>query len=114
MAGKGGRRSTTWTKENAVAGPGRPRIPDDIKEAARAYTHSALTTLGDVCEGRRMSPSARVAAAQALLDRGYGRPAQAVELSGADGGAIVIQVVTGIAALAAQDESPLIENDSND
>ena len=33
-------------------------------------------------------PMAQLAAANALLDRGYGRPAQAVEMSGKDGGPI--------------------------
>jgi hypothetical protein len=31
----------------------------------------------------------RVAAAEALLDRGYGRPPQAVEIAGKDGGPII-------------------------
>ena len=34
------------------------------------------------------SEAARVSAANALLDRGYGKPRQAVEHSGADGGPI--------------------------
>ena len=33
-------------------------------------------------------PMAQLAAANALLDRGYGRPAQAVEMSGKGGGPI--------------------------
>ena len=36
-----------------------------------------------------VSPATQLTAAEALLDRGYGRPAQAIELAGKDGGPIV-------------------------
>jgi hypothetical protein len=50
----------------------------ELREAARQFTHDALTTLAAICnEGQ--SEAARVSAACALLDRGYGRPTQQVE-----------------------------------
>ena len=41
-------------------------------------------------------PMAQLAAANALLDRGYGRPAQAVEMSGKDGGPIQTGEAVGL------------------
>lgn len=56
----------------------------DIKALAQKHTPAALKTLVDVM-GKSESDAARVAAANSLLDRAYGRPAQAVELSGSVG-----------------------------
>ena len=50
----------------------------ELREAARQFTDDALKTLAAICkEGQ--SESARVSAACALLDRGYGKPTQQVE-----------------------------------
>jgi hypothetical protein len=50
----------------------------ELREAAREYTERALKTLAAICsEGQ--SEAARVSAACALLDRGYGKPTQQVE-----------------------------------
>ena len=50
----------------------------ELREAAREFTDDALKTLAEICkEGQ--SESARVSAACALLDRGYGKPTQQVE-----------------------------------
>ena len=40
---------------------------------AREHTHTAFETLVDVCENGK-SESARISAATALLDRGFGKP----------------------------------------
>jgi hypothetical protein len=48
-----------------------------IGELARAYTNAALEALAQVMRTGQ-SETVRVAAATALLDRGYGRPPQAV------------------------------------
>jgi hypothetical protein len=58
---------------------GRPRkhIADMSKEARR-YAHLALSTLVKICkDGAERN---RLAAASALLDRGYGRPVTAIDL----------------------------------
>ena len=44
-----------------------------LSELAKDYTHDALLTLVDVARNGR-TDAARVAAANALLDRGYGKP----------------------------------------
>lgn len=44
-----------------------------LSELAKAYTEDALMTLVDVARNGR-TDAARVAAANSLLDRGYGKP----------------------------------------
>jgi len=58
---------------------GRPSLPVDLRELVKVKTASAVAVLVDVMESKKSPPSARVAAATALLDRGWGRPTQSVE-----------------------------------
>ena len=55
---------------------GRPSRKHNVEELARQYTEEAVLALSEALK----DPRSRVAAAIALLDRGYGRPAQAHEL----------------------------------
>jgi phage terminase small subunit len=55
-----------------------------LSELARQHTAAALGVLVDVAK-QSESDSARVAAANAILDRGYGKPSQAVKHTGAIG-----------------------------
>ena len=64
---------------------GRPREDPTLREAARSHTKEALDTLVAVMRAKRSPASAKVAAANALLDRGYGKPAQSMEVTGKDG-----------------------------
>lgn len=59
---------------------------------ARKHTGTALDALVEVAQSGE-SEAARVSAATALLDRGYGRPRQQLEHSGADGGPLTVQVI---------------------
>ena len=61
---------------------GRPKIPFEVRDMARAQTKPAISALVISLK----DPKARVSAAQALLDRGWGKAAQIV--SGPDGGPI--------------------------
>jgi hypothetical protein len=61
---------------------------------AKEHAPAALETLRDIAQSGQ-SESARVSAATALLDRAYGKPPQALEHTGADGGPIIM-VNTGI------------------
>lgn len=58
-----------------------------IGELARKHTDVALGALVRVAK-KSESDAAVVSAANGILDRGYGRPAQSVEHSGPGGGAI--------------------------
>lgn len=57
------------------------KAPVEIRSLARAHTESALRTLAGVMNEPSAPPSARVAAAQALLDRGWGKPHQTAEIT---------------------------------
>jgi len=57
---------------------GRPKVLGDVQELARQYTAEAIETLRDIMRDKRAPPAARSLAANALLDRGYGRPPQTV------------------------------------
>jgi hypothetical protein len=61
----------------------------EIREAARVYTHEALEVLAHVMR-HGTTETARVAAADKLLDRAYGRPAQALRHAGPDDGPIEV------------------------
>jgi hypothetical protein len=60
----------------------------DLRSLARSHTESAVKTLAGVMTSKDSPPAAQVAAASALLDRGWGKPPQALEHSGKDGGSI--------------------------
>jgi hypothetical protein len=53
---------------------GRPKADGEIRELARQHTVMALRTLREIAEHGE-NESARVAAANSLLDRGWGKPA---------------------------------------
>ncbi len=71
---------------------GRPKEVGHVRELARMHTEDAVTTLVEIMNDASEKGAARVAAAQALLDRGYGKPTQAIEHSGADGVPLDLEV----------------------
>ena len=58
---------------------GRPPVPDDVKEAAKAHTMLAIETLVDVMQNGR-NDNSRTTAAVAMLNRGWGAPTQNVDV----------------------------------
>ena len=68
------------------------KAPADIRSLARSHTKSAFDTLTGIASQPNSPASARVTAAIAILDRGWGKAIQPV--SGADGKAIEILVRT--------------------
>jgi hypothetical protein len=57
---------------------GRPKALGDVQELARQKSPEAINTLTDIMRDGKAPPAARVAAANALLDRGYGKPTQPI------------------------------------
>lgn len=57
---------------------GRRREDSSLREMARAHTEAAINTLVEALKNERNC----VAAAQALLDRGWGKPVQAISNDG--------------------------------
>jgi hypothetical protein len=66
-----------------------------LEDLARQHTETALSTLVQIAQASE-SDAARVSAATAILDRGYGRPRQAVEHSGPEGGSIPVDATVRI------------------
>lgn len=88
MARSGRTENLTPFKKGQSGNPGgRPAVLKDIRDLARVHTSEALAAL----VAALARPGERVAAASALLDRGYGKPAQALELAGKDGGPIQVE-----------------------
>ena len=81
--------ANAWPKGFCPNPGGRPKAAHDIVALARQYTDKAIAALYEALD----DPRTRVAAAQALLDRGYGRAIQRQELSGPDGAPIQVQQV---------------------
>lgn len=81
------------------------KASSEIKSLARAHTESALKTLAGIMNQVEAPPAARVTAAQALLDRGWGKPAQAVV--GGDEDDAPIRIINRI-------ELVPVENDATD
>jgi HEAT repeat protein len=74
-----GRRSS-WFKPGQSGNPnGRPKVVAEVRDLARQYAPEALSTLADIMRDSKSPPAARVAAASAVLDRGYGKPSQYIE-----------------------------------
>ena len=72
-----------WKKGAGSPNPGgRPKAVVAVEETARLHTVDAMNTLAEICKDTNQPGSARVAAANALLDRGWGRAKQSVEISG--------------------------------
>jgi hypothetical protein len=68
---------------------GRPKILADVQELARCYTKKAIETLAAIMQNEKTPPAARVSAASAILDRGYGKPPQAY--ADAEGGGLDLE-----------------------
>jgi hypothetical protein len=67
--GKGG-----WKSGQSGNPSGRPKVVGEIRALAREHTAAALEALVEIVGSKKAPPAARVAAANAILDRGYGRP----------------------------------------
>jgi hypothetical protein len=62
------------------------RTLTEIRSLARSHTRSAIKALAGIMQCKDATPAARVSAANAILDRGWGKPPQAVQ--NGDGGAL--------------------------
>lgn len=58
---------------------GRPKEDITLKELARQHTVAAVETLATIMKSKTATSTARVSAASALLDRGYGKPTQTID-----------------------------------
>ena len=68
------------------------KTPTEIRSLARSHTETAIKTLVGIMQESKAPPAARVAAAQAILDRGWGKPSQPIDGDG-EGGPLVVKIV---------------------
>lgn len=74
------------------------KTPTQIKSLARAHTERAIQALAGIMDNPNSPPAARVSAAEALLSRGWGKPAQAI--TGGDDDDEPIKMVSRIELVA--------------
>lgn len=72
---------------------GRPKVIQALRDLARAHTGEALDTLVSIMLEAAQPPSARVAAAKEILDRGYGKAPQPMDGDGEGGAIKLIQTI---------------------
>ena len=82
---------------------GRPAIPPEVREMARAAAPGAITALIAIAANDEQPASARVSAATALLDRGYGKPAASVDMT-LEGKVNLVDLLTSLAVVPAVEE----------
>ncbi len=92
------RSGPTTFKKGVSGNPGgrSPRIGPNGETAAqlaRMLTADALKTLAEVNNNPKAPAIARVAAANAILDRGWGKPTEYVEANVQQSGIPVIQII---------------------
>ena len=70
---------------------GRPKIPQEVKEAIKAACPEAVQVLIELLHDKKSL--IRLEAAKTLLDRGYGKPEtmSKIELTGSNDGALVFR-----------------------
>jgi len=82
-----------WARGQSGNRDGRPRLLyRKMLRAARQAGPQAVQTLREIMADGTAPPSARIAAATALLDRGFGKPREHIELAGESGGAAMLQI----------------------
>jgi hypothetical protein len=84
--------------------------PVDVRSLARVHTRAAIKTLAGIMNQPKCHPSARVHAAEALLDRGWGKSTQL--LAPADGARSLTEIKLVIVD-ARRDEKLFEHEDTN-
>ena len=83
MAGKrGGARSTSFKPGQSGNPGGRPKLTQDELDAltmAKQFAPDAIRALHEIATSKTASDKARVTAAEAIINRVYGKPKETVE-----------------------------------
>jgi hypothetical protein len=72
---------------------GRPKADKTIRDISREHTEDAISTLVKIAKSSKATPTARVAACNAILDRGWGKPPQYSEMLNMDNSGSVLEGV---------------------
>ncbi len=76
------------------------KAPTEIKSLARAHTEPAINTLAGIMNQKKAPPAARAAAANSLLDRGWGKPALALQIRGDPDSPVIFNLRLGDGLIA--------------
>ena len=79
------RGNPNWVKGVSGNPGGRPVGIFDLRALAQERTEEALAVLAEIMADKDAPHAARVSAANALLDRGHGKPMQTTEVTGKNG-----------------------------
>jgi len=99
---RGGKRAGAGRPKGSRSAATKEQIAS-ISDMAKMHSEDALHALVHVAT-QGESEAARVSAASAILDRGFGKPQAAVELTGAEGGPVAFEAI-GLVPLEADDGS---------
>ncbi|MFJ7438079.1 DUF5681 domain-containing protein [Methylorubrum thiocyanatum] len=105
-------RARGWKKGQSGNPKGKPPIIREVQELARQQTENAIDALVSIMGNEKSNASARVQAAVALLDRGWGRPKQSVDVKvdhDASGLAAALAALREREAMAVADQRPIID-----
>ena len=94
-----------WLPGSSANPGGRPAVLTDVRNLARQHTPAAVAKLAHIME-KGKSEQACIAAASALLDRGWGRPTQPI--AGDDDMPPVGISGTAVATLTAEERAALV------
>lgn len=94
---------------------GRPKAEYRVIDLAREHTEFAIETLAAIARDKDAPASARVAACAHLLDRAWGKPRQALELSSEESTptSLVVTYVNGQGQLVGNDGVLMRDADGN-
>jgi hypothetical protein len=82
------------------------KAPAEIRSLARSHTRTAINVLVGIMRANDATPAARVSAANAILDRGWGKAAQPLQ-NGDDG---ALQLIHRIERVIVHPENSDSEN----
>ena len=102
------RRKLKFRKGQSGNPGGRPKVLGEVQELARQYAPKAIVELARLAL-KAKSETARIAAIRELLDRAYGRPRQAMEIS-VPAGDVIQQLLDDIDARS-RNEPPPVSHD---
>ena len=74
------------------------KAPTEIRSLARSHTEAAIRTLAAIMKQRKAPAAARISAACALLDRGWGRPDRLSADEPEPASALFLQILKKISA----------------
>src|SRR6516225_7632587 len=102
------RRKLKFRKGQSGNPGGRPKVLGEVQELARQYAPAVIVELARLAL-KAKSETARIAAIRELLDRGYGRSRQAIEVS-VPAGDVIQQLLDDIDARS-RNEPPPVSHD---